>query len=316
MSDTTQGQPATGVVSDAKAGNWGDRLLPAWALPYARLARLDRPIGWWLLMWPCWWSVALAATATGTAPNAWHLALFMLGAIVMRGAGCTYNDIIDRDIDASVERTKSRPIPSGQVSPYAALMFVVLLALIGLGVVLQFNTFTILTAFGSLAIVAVYPLAKRVTDWPQVVLGFAFSWGAILGWTASVGSIGWAPVALYFGCIAWTIGYDTVYAHQDKRDDAIIGVRSTARLFGEHTRAALIIAYGLTVVAFGLAFLLAGAGWVAFVGLAAFAAHLMWQLTMVATEDPTSCLNAFRSNKIAGWILFAGLAGDALLKLT
>ena len=193
---------ADGRVADAPADNWVDRFVPVRMRPYARLARLDRPIGWWLLMWPCWWGVALAAVAAGTPPNPWHLALFMLGAIVMRGAGCTYNDILDRDIDAQVERTRSRPIPSGQVSPEAATLFMLGLAFVGLAVVLQFNALTVMTAFGSLAIVALYPLAKRVTDWPQLVLGLAFSWGAILGWTATHEGFAVAPFVLYAGCIA------------------------------------------------------------------------------------------------------------------
>ena len=303
----------SGSVADAPAGNVVDRILPAAVLPYARLARLDRPIGWWLLLWPCWWSVALAAVAAERAPNAWHLALFLLGAIVMRGAGCTYNDIVDRNIDANVERTRSRPIPSGQVSPEAAMLFMLAQAFVGLAVVLQFNAFTILIAFGSLAIVAFYPLAKRVTDWPQIVLGFAFSWGALLGWSAAFGTLGIAPVLLYAGSVAWTVGYDTIYAHQDRRDDAIIGVRSTARLFGSRTRLAVGLAYTLTILAFAGALVGIGAGALAYAGLAAFAAHLARQVMRIAPDDPAWCLAAFRSNRWAGWLFFGGLVADALL---
>jgi 4-hydroxybenzoate polyprenyltransferase len=304
---------ARGRVADAPAHNWVDRFLPVRLRPYARLARLDRPIGWWLLMWPAWWSVALAAVAGGTLPNAWHLALLMLGAIVMRGAGCTYNDILDRDIDAQVERTRSRPIPSGAVSTEAATLFMVAQALVGLGVVLNFNPFAIVLSFGSLAVVALYPLAKRVTNWPQFVLGLAFSWGALVGWAAAFGSLAWAPVLLYVGSIAWTVGYDTIYAHQDRRDDAIIGVRSTARLFGTHTKPALAGIYGLAVVLFAGALVLVGAGWPAWLGLGLFAAHLAHQITKVSTEDPASCLQAFRSNRWAGWLFFGGLVVDTLV---
>ncbi|MEM0906359.1 MAG: 4-hydroxybenzoate octaprenyltransferase [Pseudomonadota bacterium] len=301
-------------VADAPAGNWVDTHLPAAAKPYARLARWDRPIGWWLLMWPCWWSTALAATSLGTPPNPISLALFTLGAILMRGAGCTYNDILDKDFDAAVERTKSRPIPSGQVSTEAALLFMMAQAFLALIVVLQFNTFTVLTAFGSLIIVALYPLAKRVTDWPQVVLGFAFSWGALVGWASVIGSLSLAPILLYAAAVAWTVGYDTIYAHQDQRDDAIVGVRSTARLFGRRSKAAISLAYGLTVVLVAAALAAMGAGVASYLGLAAFAAHLVFQITRVATEDPASCLNAFRSNRWAGALLFIGLAADGTLR--
>jgi 4-hydroxybenzoate polyprenyltransferase len=302
-----------GRVSDAPPDNWVDRFVPQRARPYARLARLDRPIGWWLLLWPCWWGTALAAVAAGNVPNGWHLVLFLVGAIVMRGAGCTYNDILDRDIDAHVERTRSRPIPSGQVSPHAATLFMLGLAFAGLAVVLQFNPLTVMTAFGSLAIVAFYPLAKRVTDWPQIVLGFAFSWGAVLGWTATHDGFAAAPFVLYAGCIAWTVGYDTIYAHQDRRDDAIIGVRSTARLFERNSRSAVAVFYALTVGSFAVALWLVGAGMASYAGLAAFAAHLAYQVSRVKTDDPASCLAAFRSNRWAGWLFFLGLVADTFV---
>jgi 4-hydroxybenzoate polyprenyltransferase len=313
MSQARTAAGGAGRVADAPPDNWVDRHVPARMRPYARLARLDRPIGWWLLLWPCWWSTALAAVAAGAPVNIWHLALFLVGAVVMRGAGCTYNDILDRDIDARVERTRSRPIPSGQVSTEQATLFMLALAFIGLAVVLQFNRLTIVTAFGSLAVVALYPLAKRVTDFPQIVLGFAFSWGAILGWTATHEAFAAAPFVLYAGCIAWTVGYDTIYAHQDRRDDAIIGVRSTARLFASNSKRAVGIAYGLTVAAFATALWLAGAGIAGYVGLAAFGAHLAHQVSRVSTDDPASCLAAFRSNRWAGWLLFAGLVVDGFV---
>ena len=310
----TRANSAAVRVADAPAGNFVDTWLPASLRPYARLARWDRPIGWWLLMWPCWWSTALASSAEGHAPSIASLALFMLGAILMRGAGCTYNDILDRDFDAAVERTRSRPIPSGQVTTEAATLFMLLQAFAALVVVLQFNTYTIVTAFCSLAIVALYPLAKRVTDWPQVVLGLAFSWGALVGWTSVTGSLAVAPFLLYAGAIAWTVGYDTIYAHQDKRDDAVIGVRSTARLFGENSKLAVGIAYGLTAALFLGALIAAGAGVAGYVGLAAFAAHLAYQLSRVAPDEPASCLAAFRSNRWAGWLFFLGLVADGAMR--
>lgn len=302
-----------GRVADAPADNWVDRFVPQRLRPFARLARFDRPIGWWLLLWPCWWGTALAGVAADAPPNPWHLALFLVGAIVMRGAGCTYNDILDKDIDAGVERTRSRPIPSGQVSTEAAALFMLALAFAGLAVVLQFNAVTVVTAFGSLGIVALYPLAKRVTDWPQVVLGLAFSWGAVLGWTATHDGFAVAPFILYAGCIAWTVGYDTIYAHQDQRDDAIIGVRSTARLFARNSRRAVGIVYAITVTAFALALWQVGAGPAAYAGLAGFAAHLAYQVSRVSTDDPASCLAAFRSNRWAGWLFFLGLVADGLI---
>src|SRR5882757_5338783 len=220
-----------GRVADS-TGNWVDTLAPSWFRPYLRLARADRPIGAWLLLLPCWWSAALAAIATGQPiPDPSHLALFFVGAFVMRGAGCTWNDIVDRDLDAKVARTRSRPIPSGQVSVKAAAVFLVAQALVGLAVLLQFNRFTILVGISSLGIVAIYPLMKRFVSWPQLVLGLAFSWGALMGWAAVFSRLEAPALLLYAGSIAWVIGYDTIYAHQDREDDALIGVKSTARLF-------------------------------------------------------------------------------------
>lgn len=303
------------AVADADRGNWVDRWAPLSWRPYARLARLDRPIGWWLLLWPCWWSAALAAVAAGAPyPNPWHLVLFLVGAIVMRGAGCTYNDVVDRDVDAQVTRTRSRPIPSGQVSAKRAFAFAVALSFVGLVVLLQFNWPTILVGAGSLVVVAAYPFAKRVTDWPQMVLGLAFSWGAFLGWTAVFGGLALAPVALYLAAILWTIGYDTIYAHQDRRDDAIVGIRSTARLFGRYTKLSIGGLFVATVVALAVAFALVGAGWPAYLGLAAFAVHLAWQVITLDEDDPARCLMLFRSNRIAGWMPFLGLVADAGLR--
>src|SRR3954470_11174266 len=301
-------------VADA-TGNWVDTRAPRWARPYLRLSRLDRPIGSWLLLMPCWWSAALAAgMAHDVARLPLTLALFLLGAFAMRGAGCTWNDITDRDLDALVERTRSRPIPAGQVSVSGALIFLVLQALIGLVVLLQFNRFAIATGIASLLIVVIYPFMKRITWWPQIVLGLAFSWGALMGFAVTFGRIDATALLLYAGSIAWVIGYDTIYAHQDAEDDALIGIKSTARLFGARTRRALVVFYGLAVVLIGAAVAVAGAGALAWVGLAAFAAHLAWQIKRLRIEDPALCLRLFKSNRDAGLLLFAGLLADAAMR--
>jgi 4-hydroxybenzoate polyprenyltransferase len=301
-------------VADA-TGNWVDTRAPSWSRPYLRLSRLDRPIGSWLLLMPCWWSAALAAGIAGDVrqlPVA--LALFFAGAFVMRGAGCTWNDITDRDLDARVERTRSRPIPAGQVSVKQAAVFLVVQALIGLTVLLQFNRFAVMTGIASLLIVAVYPFMKRITWWPQIVLGLAFSWGALMGFAVTLGRIDAPALLLYAGSIAWVIGYDTIYAHQDAEDDALIGIKSTALLFGPRTRPALMVFYGLAVVLIGAALALAGARWPAAIGLAAFTAHLVWQIRRLEISDPALCLRIFKSNRDAALLLFAGLLVDAVLR--
>src|SRR5438132_3358135 len=292
-------------VADS-TGNWVDSRAPAWLRPYLRLARLDRPIGSWLLLIPCWWSVGLAAVKAGLPVNLWHVLLFFVGAFAMRGAGCTWNDIVDRDLDARVERTRSRPIPSGQVSVAQAATFMVAQALVGLLVLVQFNRFAILTGIASLAIVAVYPFMKRITWWPQIVLGLAFSWGALMGWAARFGRLDPAAFLLYAGAVAWVIGYDTIYAHQDREDDALVGVKSTARLFEARTKPVLALFYALAVLLIGLAGYLAGGGAVFWLGLACFAAHLGWQIARLDIADPDNCLAVFKSDRDAGLILFAG----------
>jgi 4-hydroxybenzoate polyprenyltransferase len=308
----TPDRPA-GQVADS-TGNWVDRRAPEWARPYLRLARADRPIGAWLLLLPCWWSTALAAVAAGDRlPDIRLLALFAIGAFVMRGAGCTWNDILDRDLDARVERTRSRPIPSGQISVRAAFGFLAALSLVGLVVLVQMNPFAIATGIASLAIVALYPLAKRVTYWPQSVLGLAFSWGALMGWAAVFGRLDPPALVLYAGTILWVIGYDTIYAHQDRDDDAIVGVRSTALLFGPRTRAALAGFYAGAVLLIGLAGFMADARWPFALGLLAYAAHLVWQVRRLDIDDPEICLMLFRANRDAGLLLFAGLVLDAAL---
>ena len=299
-----------GRVADS-TGNWVDGLAPEWSRPYLRLARLDRPIGSWLLLLPCWWSAGLAAVAARQQVDLWLVVLFFIGAFAMRGAGCTWNDIVDRDLDKRVERTRSRPIPSGQVSVRAAAAFLVLQALVGLAVLLQLDRFAIAVGFASLAIVAVYPFMKRFTYWPQIGLGLAFSWGALMGWAATFWRLDPPAYLLYAGAIAWVIGYDTIYAHQDREDDALIGVKSTAILFGARTKPMLTVCYALAVVLIALAGWLAGGGVLFTVGLVAFAAHLAWQIVRLDIDDPLNCLAVFKSNRDAGLILFAALVLDA-----
>ena len=312
----------TGRVADAPSDNWVHRVLPADLWPYAQLARWDRPIGWWLLLWPCWWSLALAAGATSVAAGwlAAAAALFWLGAVAMRGAGCTYNDLVDAKIDARVARTASRPIPSGRVSRSRAKVFMVVQVAVGFLVLVAlcllrppFNLFAFALACGSLAIVAAYPFAKRVTDWPQLVLGLAFSWGALMGWAVVFGTLAAPALLLYAGAVAWTIGYDTIYAHQDKEDDALVGVRSTARLFGKRTRAALVVFYGLAVALFAAAASAAGGGWASYLGLALGAAQMAWQIARLDIDDPDECLRLFRSNTQFGWIVLAGFVTDIVI---
>jgi 4-hydroxybenzoate polyprenyltransferase len=299
-------------VADA-IGNWVDTSAPGWARPYLRLTRLDRPIGWWLLLLPCWWAAALAAIASGDwGPDPWQIVLLLIGAIVMRGAGCTWNDLVDRDIDARVERTRLRPIPSGQVSVLAAVVFLVLQALVGLLVLIQFNRFAIGVGVASLGVVAIYPFMKRFTYWPQIFLGLAFSWGALMGWAGARGALEWPALLLYAGSIAWVIHYDTIYAHQDREDDALVGLKSTALLFGANTKLMLTIFSSAAVILIGLAGYAAHAGIVFGLGLLVFAAHLAWQIARIEIDDPESCLRMFRANRNAGLILFAALLLDAV----
>ncbi|MFP3921434.1 MAG: 4-hydroxybenzoate octaprenyltransferase [Dichotomicrobium sp.] len=307
-------QANTNSVADAPRGNWVDSWAPAPARPYLRMMRADRPIGTWLLLWPCWWSAALAAVAAGERiPNLWHLLLFAIGAFVMRGAGCVYNDIVDKDVDAAVARTRSRPLPSGQVSVTAAKIFMLALAFTGFLVLIQFNPFTIALGVVSLCVVAVYPFVKRISHWPQAVLGLAFSWGALMGWAAAFGQLDVAPVLLYAGCIAWVIGYDTIYAHQDKEDDALIGLKSTALRFGEKTKPWLTLFYGLALAGIAGAGLLAGGGPVFLAGVALGAAHLGWQIATLDVNDGDNCLKRFRANRDFGAIVFVALAAQAAL---
>ncbi|TVR09763.1 MAG: 4-hydroxybenzoate octaprenyltransferase [Salinarimonadaceae bacterium] len=302
-------------MPDAVTGHWVDRNAPLALRPYLRLARIERPIGWWLLLLPCWWSAALAAIASGAAyPDPVHLALFLVGAIAMRGAGSTYNDIVDRDLDAQVARTRDRPLPSGAVSLRAAIAFVALQCLIGLAVLLQFNGFAIALGFASLGFVALYPFMKRFFWMPQIVLGFAFAWGALMGWAAVFGSLALAPVLLYLAVVIWTIGYDTIYALQDIEDDEIAGIKSSARLFGAWVREAVAACYVAAVALLVAALaLVEGAGPIAYGALALFAAHLAWQVVTLDREDGARALRLFRSNRDAGLVLFVGWSLAALI---
>ena len=300
-----------GRVADA-TGNWVDGLAPPFARPYLRLARLDRPIGSWLLLMPCWWSVGLAGMRVEHFPSLWHIVLFFIGAFAMRGAGCTWNDLVDRNLDGLVERTRSRPIPSGQVTVAQATAFMVAQALIGFLVLIQFNRFTVFTGLASLLVVAIYPFMKRITYWPQIVLGLAFSYGALMGWPAAFGQLDWPAIVLYAGSISWVIGYDTIYAHQDREDDLLIGIKSTALLFGENTRPMLAGFYAGAVVLIGIAGLMAGGGLIFVLGLIAFAAHLAWQVVRLDINDSAHCLKLFKSNRDAGLILFGAMLLEAV----
>lgn len=297
---------------DSVADQIAFRLAPKSWRPFLQLARIDRPIGWWLLLLPCWWSSALASIHQGRMLHGWHLALFFVGAVAMRGAGSTYNDIADRKIDAKVARTRGRPLPSGRVSVAAAKAFLLAQCLVGLAVLLCFNPFAIALGFSSLGFVAVYPFMKRITSWPQAVLGAAFAWGALMGWAAIFGSLALAPVLLYFGAIFWTIGYDTIYALQDASDDVIAGVRSTALFFGSRVRIGVGVLYALAICCIEAALLAAGAGGLAQAGLIGFGAHLAWQVWSIEPDGAGGALRLFRSNRDAGLILFLAFAVEAL----
>ena len=298
--------------SAGTAQSWVDRYPPRSARPYLKLARVEKPIGAWLLLWPCWWGLALAAA--GTWPDPWLLALFGVGSVVMRGAGCVVNDIADRDFDARVARTAARPLASGDLSVLRALVFLAALLAVGLLILVQMNAAAIWLGVASLALIAAYPFMKRVTWWPQAWLGLTFNWGALMGWAAATGALGWPAAALYAGGIAWTLGYDTIYAHQDKEDDALVGVKSSALWLAERTRPWLFVFYAVAVALFGLAGALAGLAWPFTLGLAAAAAQLAWQAAAVDIDSPADCLAKFKSNNWLGVIVFAAIfAGQVAL---
>jgi 4-hydroxybenzoate polyprenyltransferase len=307
--------PSTTQIADAPRGNWVDRLLPEKARPYARLSRLDRPIGWWLLLIPCWWSLTLAQTAAGGGvPNLWYALLFLLGSIIMRGAGCTLNDIADRDFDRKVERTRGRPIPSGQVSVTAAIAYLALQCLLGLVILLQFNWYSVAVGAASLVWVAIYPFMKRFTYWPQIFLGIAFNWGALIGWTAIHGALAPAPLLLYLGGISWTLAYDTIYAHQDKEDDILIGIKSTALKFGSTSIYWIGAFFGLALILIDASVWLAGGGILSHIGIAGAALHAAWQLSRLDIDDSGRCLKIFRSNRDFGLIILLGFILDTLAR--
>ena len=292
------------AASDIPVGGWVDRWVPKPARPFVRLARYDRPIGTWLLLFPCWWSLALAIPGW---PDIMDMALFGLGALAMRGAGCTYNDICDRDFDAKVARTQNRPLPAGDVSMRAAVLFLIVQMLVGVAILLSFNRFAIAIGAASLVIVFTYPLMKRVTYWPQLFLGLAFNWGALLGWAATTGAL--APLAfiLYGAGILWTLGYDTIYAHQDREDDAYAGVKSTARRFGLGSKPWLYAFYLGALAALAACGAAVGLGWIFYAGLLLAAAQAIWQVACVDLNDAKDCLAKFKSNRLFGWIVLAAI---------
>ena len=290
--------------SDIRQGDWVERWLPARIGPYARLARLDRPIGTWLLLFPGWWGIALASYRW---PDPVLLTLFALGAVAMRGAGCTLNDIADRHYDAQVARTRLRPLPSGAVTVPRAILFLVVQLTAGAAVLFSLNRTSVVLGCAVLGLIGTYPFMKRVTYWPQIFLGLNFNWGALLGWTAVIAALAWPPVLLYLGGVFWTVGYDTIYAHQDKEDDLRIGVKSSAIALGSHTRPWLFGFYIVALLLWAAAGFAAGLGLLFWAGLAGSALHLAWQAAQVAIDDPLDCLAKFRSNRAVGWLMLGGI---------
>ncbi len=291
--------------TDLLEGDWIDRFLPAPVRPYARLMRLDRPIGTWLLLLPCLWSVTLASDGL---PSPVLLTLFALGALIMRGAGCAINDLYDRHLDGQVARTATRPLPSGQVKPWQALLFVTALLLLSLAVLVQFNAFTIKLGVASLALVLTYPLAKRVTWWPQFVLGLTFNWGALMGWSAVQCKVEAPALLLYGAGIFWTLGYDTIYAHQDKDDDAKIGIKSLALKLGTQARPVIALFYAAFFMLFVLIGLMTGLGTTFYGVLALAVLHAFWQLATWQIDDPANSLRRFKANRDFGLIVWVALA--------
>ncbi len=299
-------------TTDIRGDDWAARFVPASLLPYIRLARLDRPIGSWLLLFPGWWAIALAAPA-GFWPDWRLIVLFALGAVVMRGAGCTFNDIVDRDFDAAVARTRTRPIPSGAVGVRGAAIFLALQLAIGAAVLFSLDRLAIALGFLVLLLIATYPFMKRITYWPQFFLGLNFNWGALLGWAAATGSLAKPALLLYAGGICWTLGYDTIYAHQDKEDDVLIGVKSSALALGAATRPALFVFYAAALALWLAAALAAGLAWPVWPAFVLVALHLAWQAATVRTDDPADCLAKFRANRWTGWLMLLGIVASRVL---
>lgn len=301
--------------SDIPRGGWVDRLMPTRVRPYIRLSRFDRPIGTWLLLFPCWWSIALASDTSHPLSLTWHLfILFGIGALLMRGGGCTWNDILDRDFDAQVARTRDRPLPAGEVTERQAFIWFFIQLAVSAGILFSFNNYAIWTGIASLSLVALYPLAKRVTFWPQLILGLAFNWGALLGWSAVTGELSLPAQLMYAGGIFWTLGYDTIYAHQDRRDDPSAGVKSSARALGLiSSKPWLTGFYVIAAAFFGAAGCLVGMGWPFWIGLGLGAAQLIWQVADTDLNNPRDCLAKFKSNRLFGWLLLAGIFGGHLV---
>jgi 4-hydroxybenzoate polyprenyltransferase len=321
MTQPPQMPEADTPVADAARGNWVDRYAPPRARPFLRLSRADRPVGTWLLLIPCLWALALSGGVTGFwTYDLWLALSCAAGAFLMRGAGCTWNDVTDREIDAQVARTRSRPLPAGQVTVAQALAWMAVQGAMAALILFSYNWLAVGLGVASLALVAVYPFAKRFTWWPQVFLGLAFNWGALLAWAAREGEVPPAAVLLYAAGIAWTLYYDTIYAHQDREDDALIGVKSTARLFGDRSRRWLWGFFAATLLCFAAAVVAAHAEEgrpvalvVALGGVWAMGWHLHWQMRQLDLEDPASCLRVFRSNRDAGLIPVPFLAVAAWL---
>jgi 4-hydroxybenzoate polyprenyltransferase len=299
-----------GDTTDIRGDDWAARYAPAALLPYIRLARLDRPIGTWLLLFPGWWAIAMAA---GFWPDARLIVLFAVGAVVMRGAGCTFNDIVDRDFDAAVARTRTRPIPSGAVGLRGAAAFLALQLAIGAAVLFSFDALAIELGFLVLLLIATYPFMKRITYWPQFFLGLNFNWGALLGWAAATGAVARPALLLYAGGICWTLGYDTIYAHQDKEDDVLIGVKSSALALGAATRPALLAFYAAALALWAASAVAAGLAWPIWPALALVALHLAWQAATVRIDDPVDCLAKFRANRWIGWLMLIGIVASRVL---
>ena len=310
MSERDTKPEVSDQVFDAVKGNWVDTMAPIWAQGYLRLSRMDRPIGTWLLLIPCWWGLVLAILEKSD-PHFSDLWIFIgcaMGAVLMRGAGCTWNDITDRNLDGQVARTKSRPIPSGQVRVKQAWIWMLIQVALAALILMSFKKAAIFLGLIALLPVVIYPFAKRFTWWPQVFLGIAFNWGALLGYAAHSGGLGWPAFLLYFAGIAWTLFYDTIYAHQDKEDDALIGIKSTARLFGDDSLIWLrwfTVISGLLMVSAIFAALQAGPRVLCTLGVFAFIAHLFWQMQRLDINDETVLLRIFRSNRDAGLLLLA-----------
>ncbi len=302
--------PSSPPASDIPRDGWVDRVVPAPARPYVRLARFDRPIGIWLLLLPGWWAIAM----TGTPWPDWSLVvLFGVGAILMRSAGCVINDLTDREYDAKVARTADRPLPSGEISVRAAFVYLAPLLAISLVILLQFNPFAIAVGAASLILVVAYPWCKRFTYWPQAFLGLTFNWGALLAWAAARGTLEPAAVVLYAAGFFWTLGYDTIYGHQDQEDDAFVGIKSTSLLLRDHSRRWIAGFYAVTTVLLAVAGVVNNAGPVFYLGIALGAAHLAWQATIVDIDDAKDCLAKFKSNRDFGLLLFAAFALDRVI---